>query len=128
MRLLVQQVETSIFGAVNVDPGMHSHAGAWERGNRPAVVCVCIPTRERGNEERSPPSFPQNSPSFPRRRESITERPILNELARRGLYAFPRGSVGTREKSPDWRGYNLGMSLLFLLFPQISHPWQPGRP
>ena len=20
------------FGAINVDPGMHSHAGAWERG------------------------------------------------------------------------------------------------
>ena len=76
------------------------------------------------------PPFLQNSPSFPRRRESITEQPILNELARCGLlYAFPRGSVGTREKqSPDQRGYNLSTSLLFLLFPWVSHPWQPGRP
>ena len=51
--------------------------------------------------QNSPP-FLQNSPSFPRRRESITEQPILNELARCGLlYAFPRGSVGTRKnKAP----------------------------
>ena len=53
---------------------MHSHAGAWERGRSP--------------------------PLFPRRRESITDQPIFNELTCRGLYAFPRGSVGTRKISP----------------------------
>ena len=68
------------------------------------LIQVCIPTRERGNEEgkrgneEKLPIIPaKHSPSFPRRRESITERPILNELTRRGLlYAFPRRSLGTR--------------------------------
>ena len=51
---LFSRSKPQFLGAVNVDPGMHSHAGAWERGNRPAVVCVCIPTRKRGNEEKKP--------------------------------------------------------------------------
>ena len=164
---LFSRSKPQFLGVVNVGSGMHSHAGAWERGmgschsredlpvipakispSFPRMISPSFPQNTPSFPQNTPsfpqnsqsfpqnspsfpqnsPSFPQNSPSFPRRRESITERPILNELARRGLYAFPRGSVGTREKSPDWRGYNLGMSLLFLLFPQISHPWQPGRP
>ena len=63
---------------------------------------VCIPAKVSPPFPQNSPPFLQNSPSFPRRRESITEQPILNELARCGLlYAFPRGSVGTRKnKAP----------------------------
>ena len=74
----------------------------------PAKVSPPFPQNSPSFPQNSPPfpqnspPFPQNSPSFPRRRESITEQPILNELARCGLlYAFPRGSVGTRKnKAP----------------------------
>ena len=69
---LFSRSKPQFLGAVNVDSG--------------------IPTQEPGNEEWVPaipakisPSFPQNTPSFPRRRESITEQPILNGLTRRGL-------------------------------------------
>ena len=71
------------------------------------LIQVCIPTRERGNEENTPrharktlPVIPaKHSPSFPRRRESIKEQPILNELTRRGLCMHSHAEAWERGKN-----------------------------
>ena len=44
---LFSRSKHQFFGVVNVDSGMHSHAGAWERGKHS-------------------PSFPQNTPRHSR--------------------------------------------------------------